>query len=55
MIVNIEEVAEYRLYLTKQIDLLYPNHDKSEAIIELLMDSFMDGIAFNQLNLKVDV
>ncbi len=57
MTVQITEARDYRLYLTKEIEKLYPeaNKDKAEGLVELMMSSFMDGIAFSQLNLKVEV
>ena len=57
MTVAITEARDYRLYLTKEMEKQYPKADKekAEGLIELMMSSFMDGIAFSQLNLKVEV
>jgi len=57
MTVSITETRDYRLYLSKEIARQYPeaNKEKAEGLIELMMSSFMDGIAFSQLNLKVEV
>ena len=55
MKINIDSTHDYRLYITKEVNKHKLSSAMTEATIDLLMTSFVDGIAYNQLNLKVEV
>ena len=57
MKVKIESVEDYKLYLTKQMPIAYPDvkQSKLDALTGVMVACFMDGIKYNQGNLEVEV
>ncbi len=57
MRVEIDTIADYKVYLTKQIDKLYPKANKKakEAVIAMLLNAFNDGMALRGGLLEVTV
>lgn len=55
MMIEIQGVDEYKLYLKSQLSKCTKDKKKVEALTNAMFTSFLDGIKFGQGKLKVEV